>query len=67
MDHRIRDDIYTQYKVLVKTNQGDYHVWRRFSQFDCLRNDLRGILGAGTLPRLPAKTYFFNMGSHFLG
>ena len=65
-EYRIVDGIYTQYKVNVKCWEGEWVVWRRYSQFHALRSDLRKYTGKGVLPQLPPKTLFLSTEESFV-
>uniref|UniRef100_A0A7S2S5N3 START domain-containing protein n=1 Tax=Mucochytrium quahogii TaxID=96639 RepID=A0A7S2S5N3_9STRA len=64
--HRIFDDAYAQYKVDVSYEGESWSVWRRFSQFDTLRHELRRMFGHGRLPQVPSKTWFSHLDEDFL-
>lgn len=64
--HRIVDDMYAQHKVRVEHEGLAWYVWRRFSQFDTLRHELRRMFGHGVLPQLPGKTWFSVLEDDFL-
>jgi len=66
VDFRVVDDLYAQYKVKVTHEGLTWYVWRRFSQFDTLRHELRRLFGHGVLPQIPAKTWFASLDEEFL-
>ncbi|GBG29460.1 Sorting nexin-16 [Hondaea fermentalgiana] len=63
---RVVDDLYAQYRVRVEHEGLAWYVWRRFSQFDTLRHELRRMFGHGVLPQLPGKTWFSSLDEDFL-
>ena len=65
-EFRIVDGVYTQYRVSVSCAEGEWEVWRRYSQFHALRAALRKHTGKGVLPSLPPKTMFASMEHAFL-
>lgn len=66
VSYRIVDDMYAQYKLKVSHEGMTWFVWRRFSQFDSLRHELRRVFGGGVLPQLPSKTWFSSLDEEFL-
>lgn len=54
------------YEIVVKYNNGtQVRVWRRYSQFDALRNTIQDILGTERqLPRLTRKLYLKRSAVH---
>jgi len=66
VDSRIVGKKHASYKVSVSHQGETWFVWRRFSQFDNLRYELRRVFGSGTLPQLPPKTWFSSLDENFV-